>query len=414
MFAPSEPSPQVFKWPRTFRALRHRNFRLFWSGQTVSSIGTWMQIVAQGWLVYRLTDSALLLGLVSVVGLVPVVPITLLAGIVSDRFSRRRLIIASEVVLMIVAFALAVLTWLQVVDVWHIMFLTFVLGAAAALEQPARLAFVMDAVGREDLNNAVALNSAMYNSARIVGPAIAGTLVLWIGEAGCFFINGMTYLATIAAMLAISLPRRTVSTGALELRGSLVEGLRYVWNAKAIRALMSIVAVSSVLTLPYITLMPVFARDVLLAGPQGLGFLMTAVGAGAIVGALGVASIREGRRGRWLVLGNAVGPLFLVLFCLSRSFPLSLALVAAVGASNAVRQTLANSLIQVLARDEYHGRVMSIFNLTSNGASRMGALGVGALAEVTGAPLAIGLAALGGVAWAAVVLWRMPYVHRLA
>jgi MFS family permease len=414
LLTPSEPSPQASSWPRTFRALRNRNFRLFWSGQTVSSIGTWMQIVAQGWLVYRLTDSALMLGLVSVVGLAPVVPVSLLAGVVSDRFSRRRLIIASEVVLGLVAFALAALTWLQVIEVWHIVVLTFVLGAAAALEQPARLAFVMDAVGREDLSNAVALNSAMYNSARIVGPAIAGILVAWIGEAGCFFINAMTYLATIFAMLAIRLPQRPAPSGALELTGSLVEGLRYVWNAKTIRALMSIVAISSFLTLPYVTLMPIFARDVLLSGPEGLGFLMTAVGAGAIVGALGVASIEAGRRGRWLALGNVTGPLFLALFCVSRSFPLSLALVAMVGASNAVRQTLANSLIQVLSREDYHGRVMSIFNLNFNGSSRIGALGVGSLAEVIGAPLAVGLAALLGLGWAVIVLLRMPYVHRLS
>jgi MFS family permease len=409
----SEPSPQAFRWTHTFRALRHRNFRLFWSGQIVSLIGTWMQIVAQGWLVYRLTDSPLMLGLVNVVALLPVLPVSLLAGVLSDRFPRRSLIISTEIVLMLQAFVMAALTWLKVVDVWHIVVLSFVLGAAAALEQPARLAFVVDTVGKEDLTNAVALNASVYNSARIVGPAIAGLLVAWIGEAGCFFVNGVTYWAVILALLAIRLPPQTVPRERLRVATSLIEGFRYIWDVRTIRALMAIVAVSSFFALPYMTLMPVFARDVLHAGPQGLGFLMTAVGLGAISGALWVANIEAGRRGKWLTLGNVMGPMFLILFCLSRSLPLSLGLVVLVGASNALRQTLANSLIQIIASEQYHGRVMSVFNLLFNGMSRIGALGVGALAEATGAPWAVGIGAGISVVFGLAVIWRMPYVHRL-
>lgn len=413
MLPSSESSLRSSRWPRTFRALRHRNFRLFWSGQTFSLIGTWMQIVAQGWLVYRLTDSPLMLGLVNVVALVPVVPVSLLAGVISDRFPRRQLIIITEIVLMLQALVMAALVWLNVIQIWHIMVLSFVLGAASALEQPARLAFVVDTVGKEDLTNAVALNSSMYNSARIVGPSIAGLLLVWIGEAGCFFVNGVTYVAVILALLAIRLPPQTLPTKLLPVADSLTDGLRYVWDATTIRALMAIVAVSSFFTLPYIALMPVFARDVLQAGPEGFGFLMTGVGIGAITGALGVANIEAGRRGKWLTWGNVMGPVFLFLFCLSRSFPTSMALVVLVGGSNAVRQTLANSLIQIISSEEYHGRVMSVFNLLFNGMSRIGALGVGAMAEVTSAPWALGLGAIVSFVWGLVVIWRMPYVQRL-
>jgi MFS family permease len=378
-----------------------------------SLVGTWMQIVAQGWLVYRLTDSPLMLGLVNVVGLVPVVPVSLLAGVMSDRFPRKNLIIVTEIVLMLQALTLAYLTWLGIVQVWHVIVLSFVLGGAAALEQPARLAFVVDTVGKEDLSNAVALNSSVYNAARIVGPAMAGLLVAWIGEAGCFLVNGITYLPVIVAMFAIRLPFQERARQKLQVMGSLANGFRYTWDTRRIRWLLVIVAVSSFLTLPYIALMPVFARDVLEAGPQGLGFLMTSVGVGAIGGALLVANIESGRRGKWVMLGNLLGPIFLLLFCMSQVFAVSVVVVALLGASNAIRQTLANSLIQITTSDQYHGRVMSIFNLLFNGASRAGALGVGAVAEFTGVPLALGASALVSLVAGLVMLRGMPEVVHL-
>ncbi|NLF13593.1 MAG: MFS transporter [Anaerolineaceae bacterium] len=387
---------------------------MYWFGQIASQAGTWMQIVAQGWLVYRLTDSPLMLGLVTVVGLIPVVPVSLLAGVLSDRFSRKKLIITTEIVLMLQALILAALTWFGIVQVWHVIVLSFVLGGAAALEQPARLAFVVDTVGKEDLSNAVALNSSVYNLARIVGPAAAGLLVASIGEAGCFFINGLSYLPVILAMLAIRVPSRQVVKEKLQVMGSLASGFRYTWDARAIRSLLLIVALSSFFTLPYITLMPVFARDVLAAGPEGLGFLMTAVGVGAIGGALVVANVQSGRRGKWLMAGNLLGPAFLLLFCLSQSFALSIVVVALLGASNAIRQTLANSLIQITTSDDYHGRVMSLFNLLFNGMSRTGALAVGAVAELTGVPLALGASAVISLVLGAAMFYRMPEVLHLA
>ncbi len=401
------------RWPHTFRALRHRNFRLFWFGQIVSLTGSWMQIVAQGWLVYRLTESPFLLGLVNVVGLLPVVPVSLLGGIVSDRFSRRNLIVATEWVLLLQALVLAVLSWLDLVQVWHVVILSFVLGAAAALEQPARLAFVVDTAGKEDLTNAVALNASVYNSARIVGPATAGLIVAWIGEAGCFFVNAVTYLAVIFALLAIRLPEQDVPETQLQVGKSLSDGFTYIWGSRTIRALMVIVAVASFFTLPYITLLPVFAADVLQVGPEGLGLLMTMVGMGAISGALGVANIRDGHRGRWMSLGNVLGPAFLILFCLSGSLWISLGLIFLVGAGNAVRNTLANSLIQLNIADEYHGRVMSVYNLLFNGMSRIGALAIGGVAQFVGVSWAVGLGAVVSVVWGLAVILRMAFVVRL-
>lgn len=408
----AEPTTRSWGWACTFRALCYRNFRLFWFGQIVSLTGTWMQIVAQGWLVYRLTDSPLMLGLVNVVGLLPVVPVSLLAGVVSDRFPRRHLIIVTEVLLMLQALAMAVLTWLNAIQVWHVIVLSFVLGAAAAMEQPARLAFVADTVGKEDLTNAVALNASVYSGARVVGPSIAGLAVAWMGEAGCFFINGVTYLAVICAVVAMRLTIPTTPKTRLQVTQSLVDGFKYVWDTRIIRSLMAIVAVSSLFALPYVALLPVFARDVLQVGPQGLGLLMAGGGIGAIGGAMGVASIRVGRRGRWLTWGNIMGPAFLVLFCLSWSFPLSLVLTILAGASNAVRQTLANGLIQLTASEEYHGRVVSVYNVLFNGMSRVGALGVGGLAELTGVTWAVGLGAVVSLIWGLMVIWRMPSVRR--
>lgn len=413
----TDPALSPSRLPRSLRALRHRNFRLYWSGQIVSQAGTWMQITAQSWLVYRLTDSPLMLGLVPFVALIPALPVSLLAGVLSDRFPRRSLILLSESVLLVQALVLGGLTALGAVRIWHVILLGLVQGVASALEQPARLAFVADTVGKEDLPSAVALNSAVYNVARIAGPSIAGLLVLWVGEAGCFFVNSASFLAIILALLAIRLPPAgLVLRPAGNLAGGLVDGFRYVWTTHRIRGLMVVVAVASFLTLPYVGLMPVFARDVLQSGRSGpgvLGFLMTGVGVGAIAGALGAAGLREGRRGLWLAWGNVVGPLLLIPFCLSGAFPLSLGLVVLVGASNAVRQTLANSLIQLNTAEAYHGRVMSIFSLLFTGMSQAGTLAVGGVAEVTGAPWAVGASAVLSVLFGLLFLWRLSSVHRL-
>lgn len=376
-------------------------------------MGTWMQIVAQGWVVYNLTDSALMLGLVNFVALLPVLPISLIGGVLSDRFPRRKLMIVTESILMLQALLMAALIWLDMIQVWHVILLSFVLGAAAAMEQPARLAFVVDLVGKEDLSNAVALNSSGYNTARIIGPAIAGLVIASFGEAACFTLNSITYLVLILALLVIRVPQQPRTTERIRMVGSLKDGFKYIQGSKVIPGLLFIIAIASFLTIPYIALMPVFARDILKVGPEGLGFLLTAVGVGAILGALIVAYLHAGRRGKWLTIANVIGPIFLVLFVISGSLPLSLVLVVMVGASNAIRLTLANSLTQLNTTDEFHGRVMSIFNLLFNGMSRVGALVIGGLAEFTTITWALGAGAALSAVIGVVVIYRMPKIHQL-
>jgi MFS family permease len=410
----SDQESRFLQFPRTFRALHYRNFRLYWFGQIVSTTGTWMQIVAQSWLVYSMTDSPLMLGIVNFIGLLPVVPISLFGGVMSDRLPRRKLIITTEIILMSQAFVLTSLTWSGHIQIWHIVVLSFVFGAASAFEQPARLALIADTVGKEVLPNAVALNASVYNTARIIGPAIAGILVAKIGEAGCFFINGISYFAIILALIAMQLPsHQAKSKSRSTIIISMVDGFQYIWNQKTIRGLLVIVAVSSFLTLPYIALMPVFASHILMVGPEGLGLLLTSIGVGAIGGALIVANLKSKYRGMWLTISNIISPLFLILFCFSQTYIISLALVFAVGVSNAIRQTLANSFIQLKVEERYHGRVMSIFNLLFSGMSRFGALTIGAIAEFISAPLAISTSAFISFIIGIIVYRKMPYIVKL-
>lgn len=376
-------------------------------------VGTWMQIVAQGWIVYALTDSPLMVGLVSFAALLPVLPISLVAGVLSDRYSRRTIMMVTESLLMLQAFAMAALIWLDVIQVWHIILLSFILGAAAAMEQPARLAIVADLVGDENLSNAVALNSGGNNTARIIGPSIAGLIIAAYGGAACFLINGITYLVFILALFAIRVPQQSQSSDQERFVTSLSDGFKYILQSKEILGLLFIISVASFLTIPYIALMPVFAKDILQVGADGLGFLLTAVGVGAILGAILVAYLQPGRRGKWLTIANFVGPVFLVLFSFSGTLPLSLIFVVFVGASNAIRMTLANSLAQLNSAKEYHGRVMSIFNLLFNGMSRAGALFIGGFAELTNIAWILGISAAASAIIGLVVIYRMPQVRRL-
>jgi MFS family permease len=405
---------QSNRWPRAIRSLGHRNFRLYWSGQIISQLGTWMQIVAQGWVVYNLTNSPLMLGVVNFAALIPVLPISLLAGVLSDRVSRRKLIIVTEIVLMLQALIMAGLIWFNLIQVWHVILLSFILGAASALEQPARMAFVVDVVGKEDLSNAVALNASGNNAARIIGPAFAGMIIAVTGEAACFLINGLSYIAVIVALLALRLPRQPNKSGARKITGSLQEGFLYLRSSPILQSLLFIVSLASFLTIPYIALMPVFARDVLQVGADGLGYLLTAVGVGAIIGAMLVANQQPGKRGEWLLVANLLGPIFLIFFCLSRSFQLSLFLVVLVGASNSIRLTLGNSLTQLNTADGFHGRTMSIFNLLFNGMSRIGAVIIGGFAEIINISWALGLSAGLSAAIGVVMLFYMPHVRRVS
>jgi MFS family permease len=395
--------------PSLVRALRHRNYRLFFGGQLISLTGTWMQMVAQSWLVYRLTGSAVLLGAVGFSGQIPVFLLAPLGGSVADRFHRRRILVATQTTAMLLAFFLAALTLTGYVQVWHVFVLASLLGIANAFDIPTRQAFVVDMVGKEDLINAIALNSSMINGARIVGPALAGVLLDALGEGWCFFANGVSYLAVIAGLL---LMRMTIQTR-VPLPGSalasIIEGFRYVKHARPIRALLLLLGLVSLMGMPYAVLMPIFADQILHGGARGLGLLMGATGVGALVGSITLAA-KSGIHGlgRWIALAAMGFGLSLVLFSMSRLFWLSAALLLPVGFCMIIEMASSNTLIQSLVCDELRGRVMAVYSMMFMGMAPFGSLLAGALAHSLGAPSTVALGGFACIVGALVFAWRLP------
>jgi MFS family permease len=402
----------------TLRALRHRNFQLFFSGQLISLTGTWMQTVAQAWLVYRLTNSPWLLGAVGFASQFPVFVVAPLGGIVADRYNRRRVVIGTQVSSMLLAFVLAGLSLANVVRTWHVFVLAALLGVVNAFDIPARQSFLVEMVGKEDLMNAIALNSSMFNGARVVGPAVAGILVAKIGEGWCFFANAVSYIAVIAGLYMMRVERPAQLALPASPLTHIVEGFRFVRATRPIRALLLLLGLVSLVAMPYIVLMPVFADTVLRGGAEGLGILMTATGIGALLGALTLAS-RTGVRGlgRWVAWSCAGFGVSLVLFALSRNFWLSAALLLPVGFCMMLQMSASNTLIQTMVPDHLRGRVMAVYTMMFMGMAPFGALLAGAAAERWGAPVAIAtgaVAALGGAAWFGLTLPKVRVeAHRL-
>jgi MFS family permease len=402
----------------TFRALRHRNFRLFFGGQLVSLIGTWMQSVAQSWLIYRLTGSAVLLGAVGFTSQFPVFLLAPIGGIVADRVPRRTILIVTQTVAMLLAGALAAVTLAEGVRVWLIFVLGAALGVVNAFDIPARQAFVVEMVERPDVMNAIALNSAMFNGARIVGPAIAGVLVASIGEGWCFFANALSYLAVIAGLLRMRIPPGSVApvvTSALE---HVFEGFRFVARTAPIRVLLLLLGLVSLVAMPYTVLMPIFADQILHSGARGLGILMGASGVGALIGALALAARRELRGlGRWVALAMGGFGLSLIGFAFSRSFWLSTALLVPVGGCMMIQMSASNTLIQAMVPDALRGRVMSIYSMMFMGLAPVGALLAGTLASHMGAPSMViaggALAIMGAIGFALRLPALRPDARRL-
>jgi MFS family permease len=431
---------QGLRVPVIFRSLGHRNYRLFFGGQGISLIGTWMQTMAQQVLVYRLTGSAAALGMINFVAVVPLVPLALWGGSLSDRVPKRVVILITQTIMLAQAFVLAALTWTGAVQVWHVYALAFLLGAANAVDMPARQAFTVDMVeGKEDLTNAIGLNSAMFNGARALGPAMAGIAVAATGEGTAFFLNGLSFVAVIISLLMMrNLPQSSARPQpGVGLKGHLAQGVGFVLKDQAILVLISLIAVSAFLSMPYNTLMPVFATVVLKDSAQPavnllcggerpfmhcqapealpLGILLTAIGVGAVIGALLVASLPDrARRGRMLTIGNLGFPLMLLLFAASRSFVLSLALMVLTGISFVWQNALANTLLQVATPDELRGRVMSLYSMTFQGTMRVGGLQAGVLADWIGAPLSVALGAAVSLAYGLFVAVRFPRLREMA
>jgi len=399
------------------RALKHRNFQLFFGGQLISLIGTWMQNVAQSWLVYRLTGSALLLGAVGFAGQIPVFLFAPVGGIVADRFNRQQVVIGTQIASMVLALILALLTLAGWVEVWHIFVLAALLGMVNAFDIPGRQSFLVEMVGKEDLMNAIALNSSMFNGARIIGPAVAGVLVAKIGEGWCFFANGISYVAVIAGLFMMRVAPRTYRPPVGSPVTHVVEAIRWVRKTGPIRALLQLLGLVSLVAMPYTVLMPVFADKVLHGGGQALatflkardlgavrlGVLMGATGVGALLGALALAS-RTGVRGlgRWVAYSCGGFGVSLILFSASRNFWLSTLLLLPVGFCMMLQMSSSNTLIQAMVPDEMRGRVMAVYSMMFMGMAPFGALIGGALADRLGAPRTIAIGALAAVAGA---LW---------
>lgn len=400
--------------PQAFSALRHRNFRLFWLGQVISFTGTWVQYVGQGWLVLKLTDSPFYLGLVGAIGSLPILLFTLLGGVVADRVEKRVILISTQILSMILALVFAILLSTEVIQVWHIIILATLLGIVNAFDIPARQSFQIEMVGKEDLMNAIALNSAAFNAARIIGPASAGLLIGFFGLSTCFYINALSFVPVILGLIRMTFKEQKREALPGSVKENILEGLRFIKNEPKVYTIIILVAIISFLGIPYITLMPVFARDILKIGPTGLGLLMSSAGVGAFIGAVSLAFRPDiNKKGLLAASAGIIFSISLVIFSLSRTLWLSLLILFIGGWGMISLMATANSLLQLSVPDNLRGRVMSSFALVFLGISPIGNLIIGWMAHGLGTPLAV---TLGGVLCLVTIIllyWRRPEMLRL-
>jgi MFS family permease len=390
---PNAASSERQGFAHILRALRHRNYRLFITGQSFSLIGTWMQSIALSWLIYRLTGSAFLLGVVGFTNQIPVTLFAPLAGVFADRWNLHRTIIITQTLALIQAFLLAALVFTQTVQVWQIITLSLMLGFINAFDTPCRQSFIVQMVDdKRDLSNAIALNSSMVNAARLIGPSIAGVLIAWVGEGACFLVNGFSYMAVIIALLAMHIVPKPSSGNDGHVISNLKEGLRYAFATPPIRSLLLLMAAVSIIGLPYPSLLPIFAKDILHGGAHTLGFLMGATGVGALCGAIYLAS-RRNVIGLDRVLSLAAGLLGigLIFFALSRVFWLSAGMMFFIGLGMMTQVASTNTLLQTIVDDDKRGRVISLFILSFMGMVPLGTLIAGSIASAIGAPLTLAI-----------------------
>jgi len=392
-----------------FRALKHRNFQLFFAGQLVSLIGTWMQSTAQLWLIYRLTKSPALLGIFGFASQIPILFLAALGGYVGDRYNRHRGVVWTQTVAMILSFVLAALTLLGVVRVWEIILIAFLAGIVNAFDVPIRQAFLVQMVGKEDLPNSIALNSSIFNGARVVGPAIAGIAIGWIGEGWCFFLNGISFLAVIIALLMMKLEKIEIRAGKGSPLQNFIQGFRFAMSDQPIRSALLLMSLMSMLGLQYSVFLPIFANDILHGGARALGLLMSFAGVGAVIGALHFAA-RTDYKGlvEWIAATSTTCAVGLVMFSQSRTFWLSAVMLLVVGFSTTSQLAATNTIVQGRVPDELRSRIMAVYATMFMGVQPLGALIAGGVAKRIGAPHA--LAAFG----TACLLGSLYYVFRIA
>ena len=397
------------------RALRSRNYRLFVAGQSVSLIGTWMQQVAMSWLIYRLTGSAMLLGVVGFTSQIPTIFISPVAGVLADRWDRRRLLIGTQTLAMCQAAFLAFVVLTGLVQVWQIILLSLILGIVNACDIPIRQSFVSQMVeNREDLGNAIALNSSMVNGARLIGPAVAGLLVASAGEGVCFVLNAISYLAVIVAIVAMRIPPvLTPRPPRRRILSELKEGIVYAYGFGPIRSILLLLAVVSLLGMPYSVLVPVFAKEILLGGVHTYGFLMTAAGSGALVGTLFLASRKSVLGlGKIIVTATVLFAAGIASFALSTQFILSLAALAVAGFGAMLLVSSCNTVLQTILDEDKRGRVMSFFTIAFVGVAPFGNLGAGAMADTIGTRDTLLLGSLGCLVGAALFASLLPQIRK--
>lgn len=403
-----------FSLNRTFAALQYRNFRLWFIGQLSSLVGTWMQVTAQGFLVFQLTNSPTYLGLVGFASGIPAWIFTLYGGVIADRMSRRDLLVITQTSMMIEAFVLAALSWANLVQPWHIVVLAFLLGVSNAFDAPARQAFVLEMVERRDLGNAIALNATMFQSATVVGPAVAGITYALFGPTLCFTINGVSFIAVIGALLMMNVKPAAARTRVTSAWHDLKEGLRYILGHPVIRTIIAVVSVTCLFGLAYSTLFPDWAVVVLKGDASTNGWLQSARGVGSLIAALMIASLGHFRfKGRLLTAGMLVFPLSLIFFAAISALLPSLLVLVVVGWGFMVLFNMANILVQTHVEDEFRGRVMALYSLTFLGLTPVGALLSGAAADVVGAPLTVAGGAAISLAFVVLVLWLVPRLGAL-
>lgn len=399
---------------QTFAALRHPNYRLWFIGQLVSLAGSWMQTTAQGFLIFELTKSPAFLGYVGFAAGIPSWVFILYGGVIADRVSRRTLIMAAQSAMMLLAFALAGLVVTGLVQPWHVLVLALLNGVANAFDAPARQAFVVELVDRDDLTNAIALNSTMFNAAAVVGPAIAGVVYALLGPAWCFTINGLSYVAVIAALLAMRLPAFVAKPRVGSTTDQLRLGLSYVKREHVTRTLILNMAVVGLFGISLVTLFPAWSVNVLGGDVRTNGLLLSARGLGAMSGALMIASLgKRAARGRLWTIGSFVLPVAMAAFAAARWLPLSLVLLVGLGWGFMVVANSSNALVQTRVPDDLRGRVMSVFTLTFFGGMPLGSLLAGAMAQRIGEPATVLINASAVLLASTLIFWRLPYIRRL-
>ncbi|MBU4533211.1 MAG: MFS transporter [Eubacteriales bacterium] len=391
---------------KPWAALQHTNFRRYWLGQTVSVVGTWMQSVAMAWLVLELTNSPFLLGVVGAAQFAPILLFSLLGGVVADHVPKRKLIIACQTVMMLVAFALGTLSYLQIVEFWHIFGLALVVGLTNSLDIPARQAFLVELTGKKDLMNAIALHASVFNGARVVGPAIAGVLIAYISLPLCFFLNGISFLAVLLGLLTLRIEDRAFATHqSRRVFAEIGEGLRYIRRTPTVLYPMLLLALVSLFAFNFNVLVPVYARDVLKQGAEGFGFLLAAHGLGAMIGSLFLAYFSHLGPKRSLLIGGVIGVSLTQVFLAPISvFWLALPIMVLSGWSMLAFAGTVNTTVQLVVPDELRGRVMSVYSLVFMGMAPFGNLMAGAAAKWLGASAAFAVCGVLGLAALAVLL----------